>query len=116
MTELYSMLVFLKNNPNAIRFLFKSESSVTDAYAVMTQPGTPLVEIHDDYSNTALIDRSAVAVCVKTYCNDDFTGQGDFSILQAHAQAKLQRRAQTDPMLKTGIAMPNGPMIKPPMN
>lgn len=115
--ELYSLLVFLKNNPNTIRFLFKSNTTAKAAYESFHSPATPnlAVDIRDDYGNAATIDRDSVAVYVQSYCNEDFNGQAEFSIMQAHANAKLQRRAATDPMLKTGVVAANGPLLRPPM-
>ena len=133
MTDLYSLLVVFKNSPHTIRFLYKSEQTVKDAYDVLKVP--PLIkvdegesgtsfeklpdnaEIQDDYGNTATIDRSQVAACVNTFINNDLEGQTEFSILQAHGQAKAQRRAAADPMLKQGLAVPQGPIInsKPPL-
>jgi hypothetical protein len=116
MTDLYSLLLVFKNSPHNLRFHFKSEASIKAAYEAMklpplmrieeTETGTSIeraadhVEIEDDYGNRATVDRSQVMCAVSTWVNEDLNAQMEAGLLQAHMQAKAQRRAAADPMLK----------------
>lgn len=66
------------------------------------------VEVSDDYGQTLCVDRDRVDVIFLRDLSRVHQGQAEIQIMQARAQAGLQRKAQQDPALK--LLTPNGPM------
>lgn len=110
--ELYTLMVLFKDSPHNLRFFFKTNTSAGLAYNTLKKVPAIVQEFSDDYGNTASIDTTGISAVVRSFVNDDLNAQTELAMLQAHAQAKAQRRAATDPMLKTGIVSAAVPLLK----
>lgn len=63
-------------------------------------PRSNYFEVIDGVGNVATIDCSGVAWVWMTNLAKELEGQKGVGLLQAHAQANLQRTAQADPLLR----------------
>ena len=130
MTDLWTLKI-ANDKGNTLGFLFDSESDCKKAFEPIEAYlfGSPeeearglateqimTVRIKDNYGNTGIIRTASIEWAWITNVGQEYEGQKDVQILQAHAQANLQRRIQADPLLKQSIqAVPpmDGRIIKP---
>ena len=108
-------------------FLFESEASCRRYYnpideairgnTALAERGLdamPLeaIQIEDSYSNVATLRIDQIAWVWITHLERELEGQKEVSLLQAHAQANMQRRAAADPLLRN--AAPPSSIVMPP--
>lgn len=118
MSELYRILIVLRQPQSNIVLMFTSEQAAKDALAV-TQPSNEpaLAAVTDNYGNSARIDLRAVCASIFTDITRDLELQVEMSLKQARAQQKAQKRAAADPDLGgKQIVTPGGGVIGFPGN
>lgn len=122
MTDLWSLTIAFRGPNTSLRLTYNNAAAAQAAYDALKYPEQPSeefdrglpapsyessVEIVDNYGTTATIDRDAVMVHWMTHCGSEAEGAKATQILNAHAQASLQRQLQADPMLKGVMAPAN---------
>lgn len=120
MTDLWSLTVAFTGTNSTLRLLYEGVEAAKRAYEALAKPRQspeeydrglqameydPDVEITDTYGSTVTVDRNLIMVRWLTHLGQQAEGMKAEQILNAHAQAKLQRSLQADPMLK-GIVPP----------
>jgi hypothetical protein len=68
---------------------------------------SPAVEISDDFGTTAVLDRASIIWCWMSDLVKDSEGKQNLGLLQARAQASMQRKAAADPLMR-GSQLING--------
>jgi len=118
---LYRILIVYREVPLNLNFFYKSEEAGRKMYEALKWPagavishmrgGTPnIVEITDDFGNTATIDQLTLSTVVLTDVAQDIRAQAETEILQAHLQKETQARAQREGLMTAPKIMPaNGP-------
>ena len=119
MADLWSVSVAFRSGTNTMRLLFNSGDSAKQAYELLKRPvqsaqdferGLPApaydsaVEVQDGFGITAVIDRDSVMMHWLTCMGDQLEGLKEEQLLNAHAQANLQRKVAADPLLRTAPA------------
>lgn len=120
MTDLWSLTIAFRVPNFSLRLTYNSGDNARAAYELLKIPQQhpeeaerglsppvyfPTVEITDSYGTTATIDRDQVMTHWVTHMGSEAEGVKAVNILNAHAQASLQRQLSTDPMLK-GVIQP----------
>ena len=120
MTDLWSLTVAFTSNNSTLRLLYDSAELGRKAYDALAKPGQspeefdrglaaqeyiPDVEITDTYGSTVTLNRDLIMVRWLTNLGVQAEGTKAEQILNAHAQASLQRKLASDPTLQ-GIVPP----------
>lgn len=115
MTDLWSLTIAFRGGNSSMRLIYNDADKVSMAYERLKRPaqsaeefdrGLPEkaydkdIEIADSYGSTATIDRDTIMVHWITCLGDQAEGLKAENILNAHAQASLQRKLAADPLLK----------------
>lgn len=135
MTDIYCVTCVFKIPQTQLQLQYVSETAAREAYAKLSErsgnaitsiditDGKPAaasfspaingtVAATDSYGAEATIDRSQLAAVMFEYVNRRLDARTEMELLAAHAQAKAQRRAASDPSLRTVVS--NGsPIITP---
>lgn len=102
--DLWTLLIFLDTpGQPPIRLVYKDATRAASAYDHFNRsagPGTEVRGESDDYGRRLSIDVRHCRALQLTHVNEELNGEIDLQLLQAHAQATLQKRASTDPMLR----------------
>ena len=129
MTDLWTLTIAFRQPGSSLRLIYEGQKAASEAYAALALPTIspeesdrglpqptyhPEVEITDSYGVTATIDRTSVMARWITHCGSEAEGGKALQVLNAHAQASLQRKLAADPVLK-GFA-PTAPQFKMPAN
>ncbi len=106
--QLHSVLVFIKGHQGFVQFIFKSEEKASSALskfgADMGKDMAPC-SIGDDFGRFMItLGHNIDAVQIIDHVQE-LESQAEIQILQAHANVKLQKRAQRDPMLGGGVQL-----------
>jgi len=128
MTDLWSLTIAFRGPNTSLRLTYNSGEKAQAAYEMLKRPAQPAeefdrglaattyekdIEITDSYGTTAMVDRDAVMVHWMTHCGSEAEGAKATQILNAHAQASLQRQLAADPMLKGVIGGTGGQTRQP---
>jgi hypothetical protein len=120
MTDLWSLTVAFTGTNSTLRLLYESKEAGQRAYEALMKPRQPPeefdrglaaiefdpdVEITDTYGSTVTVDRNLIMVRWLTNLGQQAEGMKAEQVLNAHAQANLQRKLAADPMLK-GVMAP----------
>lgn len=118
--SLCTLILWIDGHQGVVQFVFreldlalaalKNIEDAIDARAVAKEferSNSPVMRIEDSYGRTLIMRVSRIVAAQVTDCAEELNGQADLTILQAHANTKLQKRAQQDPMLS------GRPMIVP---
>ena len=116
MSDLWSLTVAFVNTNSTLRLLYSSAEAGKLAYEALAKPGLsaeeydrgiaapavePNVQITDTYGSTVTLNRDLIMVRWLTNLGEQAEGAKAEQVLNAHAQARLQRTLQSDPMLKS---------------
>lgn len=116
MTDLWSLTVAFTGTNSTLRLLYSSAEAGKLAYEALAKPKQspeefdrglaaqeyiPDVEVTDTYGSTVTLDRNLIMVRWLTNLGQQAEGMKAEQVLNAHAQASLQRKLQGDPMLKS---------------
>lgn len=108
--KLYLINITLSHVPNPVQLLFKDEANARAAYDTIIRGQSG----NDDFGRSFVVKQESWSSIVLSDYALELDGRQEIAILEAHAQAKLQKRAATDPMLQQprGIVAPgaNGPL------
>ena len=122
MTDLWSLTIAFRGPNTSLRLLYNGANAAQAAYVAIKRPEQAPeefdrglaqvtyakdVEIEDSYGTTATVDRDAVMTHWLTNCGREAEGLKAQQVLNAHAQASLQRQLAADPLLK-GVIGGNG--------
>lgn len=118
MTDVYIINIAM-NQPNAMAQLQFTDvllANAADAALNNALLGDPLaiVRVNDQYG-ISFAARPRDILCIAfIHKNRELDGAAELQILSAHANARLQKRAQRDPMLQQpGLAMPANGILRP---
>jgi hypothetical protein len=115
MTDLWSLTVAFTGTNSTLRLLYEGVDPAKRAYEALAKPRQsaeeydrglqameydPDIEITDTYGSTVTLDRNLIMVRWLTNLGQQAEGMKAEQILNAHAQASLQRKLSGDPMLK----------------
>ena len=127
MADLHSLTIAFRAQ-GTLSLQYNSESRAKAAWEALKLPtltpdmmdrGLPApayedtVDIGDDFGTLANIDRTSIMAHWFTNLGQEVEGQKEKQILNAHAQANLQRRLATDPLLKGMVPPPPSNIIQP---
>jgi hypothetical protein len=105
--SLSTLIVWLEGHPGVVQFVFRDRETVAGVLEEIEQRLTrnrigtadDILQIKDDYGRFLVVRAAKITAAQATECSTELTGQADLALLQAHANTKLQKRAQQDPML-----------------
>lgn len=129
MADLWALTVAFRHINTSIRLVYNNEKDARSGYAALLRPKVDQasvdrglespypdrpeeVEIVDNYGSTLCISPADVMAHWLTDLGAESESQVDAQQLQAHSQAKLQRRLAADPMLKGVVQMQPPPGFK----
>jgi len=107
---LSTLILWLEGHPGIVQFVFRGLARAASKLCVIEEYiSNPItsIRIEDDFGRSIVVRVSKITAAQVTDCAAELNGQADLAILQAHANTKLQKRAQQDPMLS------GRPMIVP---
>lgn len=112
--SLCTLILWIDGHQGVVQFVFReldlalaALKNIEDAIKEFERSNSPVMRIEDSYGRTLIMRVSRIVAAQVTDCAEELNGQADLTILQAHANTKLQKRAQQDPMLS------GRPMIVP---
>lgn len=122
MTDLWSLTVAFTGTNSTLRLLYENAEAAKRSYEALGKPWLaqsqeqmdrglapvsydPDVEITDTYGSTVTLSRDLIMVRWLTNLGAQAEGTKAEQVLNAHAQAKLQRALAADPTLQ-GIVPP----------
>jgi hypothetical protein len=124
MTDLWTVTIAFRGQNTSLRLIFNGERAAKEAFRALHPPETTfeterglqtlepaqgVVEITDGYGTSALVLRETVMCAWVTHLGSQAEGAKAEALLNAHAQASLQRRAQADPLLANSRGAPTPP-------
>lgn len=114
MTDIYIVTCVFKIPQTQLQLQYSREAAAREAYDVLRQGNQggvwPIAEVTDNYGADATVDTSQLAAVMFEHVNRKLDAQREMALLNAHAQAKTQRAAAADPLLRAAVA-PNGSII-----
>jgi hypothetical protein len=121
MADLWSLSIALRIPGASLKLTYSSGDAAHAAYHALAIPRLsaeeserglpepiydPEVEISDTFGSTVTVDRTQIALRWVTNLGEECEGNGQVQLLQARANAKLQRTAQSDLGIRGPLAMP----------
>lgn len=120
MINLWTVTIAFRQPGTSLTLLFKTAEparAAYDALKIPTQaaedeargiapaPFDPVIEVTDDFGNTASVNRGDIMLHWVTDMAADQEGKKDVATMNAHANAQLQTRLMADPALVTMARM-----------
>ena len=105
---LFHLMLLLKDGRN-VRLSYHSKEAAETQHTLIFAGAIPMLSAVDQYGKSFICSRDQVIGTELVDVTRDLEGMIEMQILQAHANAKLQKRAKIDPML-------NGPNLAVPAN
>lgn len=110
MTDIWTVTCLFRQPNTSIQFQFNSQDHAEKTYASINayRVDNPIETVTDSYGAEAFVDCTQVIAVIKEHFNRKLDAQREIELLKAHANAKLQREATTDPLLRIAAAVGNG--------
>lgn len=99
---LYQLNIHFKNSQLNVGLLFRTSERAKEVMGKIVSITTPDLTFteSDDYGHSVVIRLQDVLCVIQTDIKRELQGSEEVQILRAIAQAKLNQRATTDPVLK----------------
>ncbi len=108
---MHTVIVLFKEQ-GSLQLLFEHLDHADKAYRSLAMPLAACavwdVEVRDDYGTISTLDRREIRAVVIQDLAQHLKGAAMHSLLQQRAQAELQKKIASDPMLR--FITPNGPI------
>jgi hypothetical protein len=105
--ELNTVLVWLEGISGPFQLVFRSPAAAKLALDGIVAPAAEMFSVSDDFGRTLQgCSRHLIAATLHDIASE-LNGQCELQLIQAHANAKLQRRVATDPLLRPSMVQPN---------
>ena len=114
MSDLYRIVIVLRQPQANVVINFHSESSADLARSAANERSVDAFEIKDDFGNHVCIERKDVSAVIFTEVAKDMEAQKQFEMMRLRANAKFQREVQADPTIpKQSSLTGGGPQMAP---
>jgi hypothetical protein len=115
MTQLFTVTCVIRGSSQMIRFEHSTKATADRTYDLLAKLARncfDFVEIKDDYGCQATIAREDLGVFFLQDLKRQMDGNSEVELMKAQANAVLQRRAQSDPIINfnTNIQPPPQPV------
>jgi hypothetical protein len=117
MTQLFTVTCVIRGSSQLLQFQHSAKATADRTYELLdklacgTVPGN-MVEIRDDFGCQAMIAKGDLGVFFLQDLKRQMDASGEIELMKAQANAVLQRRAQSDPIINfnTNIQPPPQPV------
>ncbi len=107
MTDLFRVTALLNVPGNVLQFTFTNgKRALEAAEAMTTTEQLAAVTVRDDYGTVCTIRRDAITAVNLSEIGRQLEGDSEVAFAQAVKQAELQKKAQTDVRLNSGLVVP----------
>jgi hypothetical protein len=103
---MWNLTILLKGREQAVMLNFRGGDAARKARAAFMEPTAILLAVPDDFGSTFHGRPEDVHALLIQDLDGTFEAQAEQALIQARAQAKVQRKAQSDPLLAPARLVP----------